>query len=329
MATTALWTWVDIHLNKSVGRSVRELLAAIENPNVKGKRKSISMMTPLMVPIAGMDHVVGAVDPVWRRVPSGTYWNETMDQWKKRVPGMSRDLFPSIGFFGEEQVRYGGGLGMLGYMESDPNAVAAHEIFKNDVNIRYPNQWITLAGFKFNLDEDINPDNIPQEELDENPNIGRRGYAYYRFSKIRGGLFASGEGLMYEGPDGVTVELNSGVGLNGYVKRDQYKNSILLPGPPNEEGGETTRGDLIRNHMNTLNGIAKLLFEREMMDTFDLIGLKERLQEARKEAGQTGFIPGGNARQMQKITEDEAAENKAYLEQLKSSVSFTAGGDEQ
>ena len=51
LSQIAIWSFTDIYLNKSVGRSVREMMGALEEPATKGKRKSLNMVTPLLVPI--------------------------------------------------------------------------------------------------------------------------------------------------------------------------------------------------------------------------------------------------------------------------------------
>ena len=146
MGQTAIWSFADIYLNKSVGRSVREMLEALEDPEKSGKYKTINTITPLLVPIAGIDHLVGAVDNVWRRVPSGTFFEQMTDQFKKRVPWMSKELLPSIGFFGEENYRNGFIMGMLGYREGDPNAELAQELYANDVFMAGASAPTTVAG---------------------------------------------------------------------------------------------------------------------------------------------------------------------------------------
>ncbi len=90
LAQTAIFSFVDIYLNKSVGRSFREMMDALQDPATSGKYKTVSMLTPLLVPVAGMSHVVGAVDDVYRRVPSGTFFDQARRCRRARAESLRR-----------------------------------------------------------------------------------------------------------------------------------------------------------------------------------------------------------------------------------------------
>jgi hypothetical protein len=264
LGQTAIWSFVDMYLNKSVGRSLREMMEAIDKPETAGKYKTMRTITPLMVPIAGLGHVVSGVDPYYRRVPAGTFFQQMQGEFKKRIPWMSRELYPSRGFFGEPSPKHGFLLGALAYREGDPNAEVAHELFINDVPLRMPNRHLTINGIRVDLDIEISPDTIPAHVLEAYPEMANRGYAYDRYAEIRGKLYASTDEYIVPGTSEPVI------GLKGFVKLPAYKNSRLPIGPPNDEGGEFTKGDLLRSHMMLLNKIARLQFYQEMSEKFDL-----------------------------------------------------------
>lgn len=287
LAQVAIWSFTDIYLNKSVGRSVREMMGALEEPATKGKRKTLNMLTPLLVPIAGMDHVVGMVDDLYRRIPAGSFFENMMDQFKKRVPWVSKDLFPQIGYFGEERHRNGGFImGMLAYREGDPNAEVANELFANDVPVRRPNRHLSIMGMKLDMDVDINPDLISKADIEAEPDLGKRGYAYYRYSVIRGKLYAEH--------------------LNTFIKSAQYKNSDLPYGPPGDENLAMTRGDLIQSFMMKLNTMARVTFEKEFRGKMDMLNLVAQLRVERSKSGIKAFVPPGIEKQMEGIRMEES-----------------------
>jgi len=295
LAQTAVWSFADIYLNKSVGRSLREMMQALEEPGTSGKYKTISTLTPLLVPIAGMDHIVGAVDNIYRRVPTGTFFDQMKNEFKKRIPYLSKELFPSVGYFGEDKKRNGFGLGMLAYREGEPNAEVAAELYANDVPVFRPNKNLTLGGIRIDMDRAINPDMVTAAELEETPDLGRDGYAYFRYSKIRGEIYRQ-----Y---------------LNEFVKSPAYKNSRLPYGPPGDESLEMTRGDLLSEFISTLNTMARLTFEKEFADKIDLVKMAQDIRIRRSQAGVKAFVPPGIEKQLKGIQaeEREATERRQEL----------------
>ena len=287
LAQTAIWSFTDIYLNKSVGQSVREMMGALEDPATKGKRKTLNMVTPLLVPIAGLDHVVGAVDDKYRRVPAGTFFEQMMGEFQKRIPWYSKEMFPQVGYFGEDRHRNGGFLlGMLGYREGDPNAEVASELFANDVPVRRPNRHLTIAGLKLDLDIDIHPDLISEADIKDTPDLGKQGYAYYRYSKIRGDIYNE-----Y---------------LNEFIKSPQYQDSGLPYGPPGDEELSMTRGDLLQSFMMQLNTLARTEFEKEFRGKMDLLNLVAQIRMERSKSGTKAFVPPGIKKQMEGIQGEEA-----------------------
>jgi len=313
LGETAIWSFVDMYLNKSVGRSMRELMEAIDKPETAGKYKTMRTITPLMVPVAGMGHVVSAVDPTWRRVPAGTFFEQMQGEFQKRVPWMSRELYPRRGFFGEPQVKHGFLLGALSYREGDPNAEVAHELFVNDVPLRMPSRHLTINGIRVDLDIEISPETIPAEVLEQHPEMAIRGWAYDRYSEIRGKLYASHEDYYIPGVSDPII------GLNGFIKLDAYKNANLPIGPPDDEGGEFTKGALLKSHMMLLNKVARLQFYDELQDKFDIYGLTDQLKRNRAEAGIQGMDTPGNVIKMEKIESIKAEDDAAYLRRMEAS----------
>jgi len=289
LGQVAVWSFTDIYLNKSVGRSVREMMGALEEPSTKGKRKTLNMMTPLLVPIAGMDHLVGAVDDVYRRVPAGTFFEQMQGELQKRIPWYSKEMLPQIGYFGEERHKNGGFLlGMLGYREGDPNTEVAYELFANNVPVRRPNRHLTVAGMRIDLDVDLSPAMISEADIEAEPDLAKRGYAYYRYSKIRGDIYKE-----Y---------------LNQFVKSEQYQNSDLPYGPPGDESIETTRGDLLQSFIMQLNTMARIQFEAEFKDKMDIFNVIGQLRVERSESGTKSFVPPGIEKQMLNLRHDEHAD---------------------
>ena len=289
LAQVAVWSFSDIYLNKSVGRSVREMMGALEEPGTKGKRKTLNMMTPLLVPIAGMDHVVGAVDDVYRRVPTGSFFEQMQGEFQKRIPWYSKEMFPQVGYFGEDRHKNGGFLlGMLGYREGDPNVEVASELFANNVPVRRPNRHLTIQNLRIDLDVDINPEMISDADIEANPDLGKRGYAYYRYSQIRGDLYKEH--------------------LNDFVKSAQYQDSDLPYGPPGDETIGTTRGDLLQTFIMQLNTMARVQFEEEFRDKMDIMGLVGQLRAERSKAGTKSFVPPGTEKQMENLQQEEQAD---------------------
>lgn len=306
LGQVAIWSFTDIYLNKSVGRSVREMMGAMEEPGTKGKRKTINMMTPLLVPIAGMDHLVGAVDDVYRRVPAGSFFEQMQGEFKKRIPWYSKEMLPQIGYFGEERHKNGGFLlGMLGYREGDPNTEVAYELFANNVPVRRPNRHLTIATMRIDLDVDLDPEMMTEADIEAEPDLAKRGYAYYRYSKIRGDLYKE-----Y---------------LNQFVKSEQYQNSDLPYGPPGDESLETTRGDLLQSFIMELNTIARKEFEAEFSDKMDIFNVIGQLRAERSETGTKSFVPPGTEKGMLNLRQgefDDADRRRKIAEEIGQGVNF-------
>jgi len=285
LAQMSAWSFADIYVNKSIGRSIREFMDAIDNPETKSKSKTINLMTQLLVPVAGMDHAVKAVDPLYRRVPAGTFYTQMIDQFKKRVPWLSMDLPAQTGFFGEK-LKYGGFMaGMLRYRKGTKYYAVAEEMMANNVAATMPNRHMTIAGVDVDLDIELNPNVFSKDELEDNPELTKRGYAYERFREIRGSVYADGP-------------MGDGLGsLNDFIHSDAYTGNDLDYGPPGDEQDELTKGDLIKRHMMFLNGIAKNMFVDEMNDKMDIFRVVDEIRSRKSEAGEKAMVAPGIAKQ--------------------------------
>jgi hypothetical protein len=281
MLPSAAWVFVEMNLSKSVGAGMRELIEAIDDPAKHANRKAISVIEP-MFQIWGSKIARRADDPIRRRVPSSDFLTELWDTIKNNTPGLSDDLAPQVGYFGEGRPKYGMS-DLYGYMPGTPHFKLFEEIFANGKHISLPYQAITIGGsgntVTINLDKDLTPEQYKKSYIDKNPQAGKRGYAYYRYSQIRGEQYKK-----------VLTEL---------FKRDSGYHDKQIPyGKSNNQDGVLTKGDLIDEAIREANKIAMGLYTAELDGSLKSLG--KTAQDIRKRI-RTGVessnIPEGTAMQ--------------------------------
>jgi hypothetical protein len=126
-----------------------EFLKALENPGRFGKQKVIDTAAPLgQTALAHVRRGTGPIpggDPMRRRMPEGSFYQELIDKVTDNLPGLSDDLPPAVGFFGEVKPEYS----LLDGFSMSPvhdQAKIFQELYLNGINARMPMMWIFRNG---------------------------------------------------------------------------------------------------------------------------------------------------------------------------------------
>lgn len=309
MAGGAAWVFADITLNKSVGQSARELLQAIDDPKTAGKYKSLRTLTPFFTPGFGTGLVRRAVDSERRRTPSGGFMDELVSNVYNNMPGMSDRLPPAIGFFGEKKPDYSL---MDGFSWSPTNAHADifMELYQNGLATKMPRRTIRIGFSDINLDEDIKPEDFTEsarinpverkefqigDEVAVIPAAGKGeaekdGYAYYRYSQIRGAMYKSM--------------------LRAVIKTDAYKNPDKELLRTAEEVGISPKAKALQSAMRAADKAAKALFKQELISALKKPESKLSATIEPRDTDESQFIPPGIPKRMEQQKKEYEAENE-------------------
>lgn len=298
--TGSAWLFADITLNRSIGVGVLELLEALSDPGMHGEKKIVSTTAPFFQFFGGA-HITRAMDPTRRRTPEGNLVQELVDTIKKNTPGLSDDLPPAVGFFGENKHPWNSMLDVFSYSPQDPNVKLWEQLYMNGVNVENPSKVQTIAGSNVNLDLDILPEHFRDSEIRENPEMGKRGYAYYRYSQIRGEIYKD-----------VLKEL---------FKSPEYKNKRVPYGEASNTDAAVTKGDLIATALRSAESIARAEFHKELKR--DMKGFKQEVQRIRQERQpvEGKFIPPG-VKKLREKQEQESRERDERRKAMRESVNF-------
>jgi hypothetical protein len=302
MAAGSGWIYANQMVNKSVGQGAREALMALDDPDRFGKRKTTSLLTPFATPF-GAKHVRRQVDPVRRRIPEGeTYMQELVDSLKSNLPGLSDDLPPAIGYFGERRPEYSL-LDAVSWKETHPKAELFQALQQNGIVARMPRSTMQFPGAAVNLDVDLIPGSFTEKELEENPEMAKRGFAYMRWSQIKGKALANA--------------------IQMAIQSDAYKSDLIPFGKPNESGTGGTKGDIIVTAMRKAiygdkgRGGALKEFQAEMYGKLkDLPAILKKIREERQ-PGVTEFVDPGVTKVVGKQKADAAAEDQRQQDEYK------------
>lgn len=293
-AMTSAWTFADVWLNKSIGRGMMELLEALDDPAVYGQAKGVSVIAPVFQG-AGTAHVRRQIDPTRRRLPESGMMTELIDTIRDQLPGLSEHLPPAIGYFGEERPPYSL---MDGFSMSpvDPNAGIFEEMFVNGIKARMPANTVTFPdGSQINLDLDVTPEmlrdeaRLPGWDEQDVAEYGKRGFMYYRYSKIRGGLYQQQ--------------------LEALIRTPEYKSDAVPYGEPTNTDAALTKGELIRQVMEGVNEVAKIMLVDELSqlmkeDITDYLGARRAEVGAVTSAfPDLGLTQGRETQEAQRATE--------------------------
>ncbi|RKZ97940.1 MAG: hypothetical protein DRQ42_09170, partial [Gammaproteobacteria bacterium] len=305
MSAGAGWTYADMMLNKSVGQGAREMLMAMDDPSRYGKRKSTSIIVPFLTPGYGTKHIRRIKDETRRRIPEGaTYMQELWDAARNNLPGLSDSLPEQIGFFGESKPDYSL-LDSFSWSPTNENAEAFQALQQNGIVPQMPRNVMQFPGAAVNLDTDLLPDSYTEQELADNPEMSKRGYAYMRWSQIKG------EALK--------------VAINMVIKSEMYNKTMMteidgesvevpvIPyGRPNESGTGGTKGDMLVKAMRIAvygmkgEGGALRQFQAEMNGKLkDLPEITRKIREERQ-PGITEFTDPG----IEKVVASNKASDK-------------------
>ena len=303
------WTFADITLNKAVGQSTRELLEAINDPKTSGKYKTLRTLTPFFTPGFGTGLLTRAVDPERKRVPSGSFLEELIGNIQANMPGLSDNLPPAIGFFGEHKPEYSL-LDGFSWSPTDENADLFVELYRNGLATKMPNRTIRIGLSNINLDEDIQPEDFTESALispatKQEYQVGdttitipaagageakKRGYAYYRYSQIRGS--------MYKGI------------LTAVIKSDGYKNPGRKVVEEAEAAGLSVQAMILQSAMRKANIAAGALLKKELLGSLRYPDKKLGETIQKRDPSEAEFIPPGLTRKQERQREEYDAENE-------------------
>lgn len=323
IAGGAAWTFADITLNKSVGQSMRELLEAINDPKSAGKYKSLNVVTPFFTPGFGTGLIRRTGDPERRRVASGTFMEELWGNIQNNLPGLSDNLPPAIGYFGESKPHYSL-LDGFSWSPTDENADLFLELYRNGMATRMPPKTTRFGLSDINLDQDISPEDF-SESARRNPveakeiiagdgariripaagkgEIEKRGYAYYRYSQIRGAMYRDM--------------------LKALFKTDAYKNPDQNAVRQAAEVGLSPRAMAIEKTLRAADQAAKKMLLGELNTQLKSTSSKLRETIRMRDTEQSQFIPPGLTKQQEKQQRAYDAEN----ERLRG-LHFDTGGNQ-
>jgi len=307
LAGSSIWLFVDITLNKSVGQGLADTMEALQDPRSHAKQKVVRTASPFLMP-AGGKIARRLFDPVKRRVPRGTTFQEYLGQVQNQLPGASDNLVPAYGYFGERSPQYSL-MDVFSYSPNDPNALLFNELYLNGVTTFMPSETMSVgpsgASAMVSLDREILPEHFSEEMHKEKPESKKRGYAYSRFVQIRGQIYK----------DGLEELFNS----------DEYQNDDIPYGEKTGAGQTitavgseepvNTKGDLISQWYSLMNSNARIAFYEEMAeDMIDGEGfiIAKRMSEKPTE---NKFMPAGIPKAVKKSKEAEAEEGQRYKEQ--------------
>lgn len=292
-APAALWTFVESTLNTSIGRNIRELVEALDDPAKYGERKTVKTITPLFQ-VWGQSMGRRMVDSTRRRKPEGVdAFEDMMFAIKDNTPGLSDDLPPNVGLFGEERPEYGMS-DLFNWAPNSPESDLWELLFRNNINLRLPRpeQGLPVEPGKpgsnkvpIHLDKVLRPEEFKESYKEDNPQAAKPGYAYYRFSRIRGELYKqflrNAMAAPAIGPAGIPL--------------DQYPE-----GEADNDDMIWTQGDVIAPVIREANKAAKEIFMMEMQGALENYQGKviEQMQAPRE---RKGFVPGNVKREAEKI----------------------------
>ncbi|RKZ83595.1 MAG: hypothetical protein DRQ39_09330, partial [Gammaproteobacteria bacterium] len=311
MLPAAAWVFVEMNMSKSVGAGMRELIEAIDDPARHANRKAVSVIEP-MFQIWGSKAARRVGDPVRRRVPSSDFVTELWDTIQNNTPGLSDNLPPQVGFFGEARPKYGMS-DLYGYMPGVPNYKLFEELFANGKHIQLPYQAVTIGrqgnSVTLNLDKDITPDQYKDSYIEANPLAGKRGYAYYRYSQIRGKWYKD-----------ILNEL--------FKSGSDYHDKSIPYGVANNQDGVLTKGDIIEEAMREANKAAMQEYTAELDASLRNLSATGQAVRERIRTGVGGFnVPEGISRQSVKARAQEREQIKLEDEErFKRQQSGGSGG---
>lgn len=288
LALGSAWMFADVTLNKSVGRGLRELFEALEDPSIHGKHKITSTIPNFFLPW-GAKHTRRIADPDRRRIPEGTILEELLATVKNNLPGLSDDLPPQIGYFGEKKPPYGVG-DLISYSPSDKNSEIWAALYANEIRVTMPTRTMNIGGINVNLDTDLDPAAFREADKIKDPEATKRGYAYYRYSIIRGELYR---------------QL-----LGKTIKTSEFK--ALPVGAPIDEDLVWTQGDQLQKTLRVANGAARAQLQAELGNKMNLGQTIARIRRSRDPL-KPGYIPPAVLKQV----EQQSLETDQLSEELK------------
>jgi len=317
LSAGAGWIYAEMLINKSVGHGAREMLMAINEPSKYGKRKSTAIITPFLTPGYGTKHIRRMTDPTRRRIPEGAnYLIELLDSVKNNLPGLSDDLPPAIGFFGERRPDYSL-LDAFSWSPTNPHADLFIALQQNGIVAQMPRNTMQFPGVSVNLDVDLLPGSFTEAELEANDEMGKRGYAYMRWSEIKGQAIK----------EAIQLVVDSDIyNETTIIMRDveEVEVSLVPFGQPNASGTGGTKGDMLVKAMRMAvygkdgKGGALRQFQAEMNGKIkDLPELLTKMRIERQ-PGIEHFIDPGIKNVTSELKagkkKSQAAEIKAYQE---------------